>query len=284
MDREDTKIPIKRVLFLTFCSLLVTTILFFCGFMSSRYFTRKKAHDPQYVIRSIVPRCHSTQCLQTKHLLEMLGLSQDRLVNRYAIKKSILLKKLYDWPVIKHAYVTFLDPAVVVVDYTLREPIAVIGNIENGAVDEERRLLPLTPYFSSDNLPEIILGNFDASQEFSWGRPLVGGSIDQALEVLHEWKQRYRVSGMRLLSIDVEKADSLSADREIVLHLACDRDYFVRLNAEEWKRGIELFFFLYPVHIESAVGLTKQKQAEKQADVLPCVVVDLRLPSLVLVR
>ncbi len=299
MYDEARSIPVKKALFLILFSMVVTTLLFFCGCFYFRYIGKRKSADAQLSVRVIAQHCYSKEPLLALHLSEMVGLSVDKPVHLYGIKKELLEARLRSFPIVKEASVRLLEPGVVFIDYSLREPIAFLADYENRALDDEGYIFPVLPYLAPKILPELILGSsllqeeveqevHKSSSTFVSKVPKVQGMhIKLAFSILQYLKQQYSHRGIRVLFVDVQKAFLPSADQEIVLGFMSNKQYLVRINSSFWKEGIQRFFFLYPLYIESALKkqALKQNSSLKPAPLLTWtatdqVIVDLRMPKL----
>jgi hypothetical protein len=107
-----------------------------------------------------------------------------------------------------------MSPGTIYVDYTLRDPIAFLGDYENTAFDEEGYLFPFRPFLAPKALPKVFVGEC----ECSWGRKLQGDHVQQALSLLHITQKMCNELGVYLRQLDVSKADAPSyGQRQIVV-------------------------------------------------------------------
>lgn len=137
--------PILLVCFALFMTLGFYAILSF--------FERQK--PPPEPIRAIAQTGPLKEALKTDCLAELLGLSLDRPHAISSEEAEALLKK---HPVIQKASVSLLNPETLYIDYTLRTPQFILGDVENLAIDREGKAFPLSPFFSPKNLPTLYLG------------------------------------------------------------------------------------------------------------------------------
>ena len=110
----------------------------------------------KYTLKMIV-QTGEKETLKTMYLAELLGLSQDRPISYFDFSERKAASKLLENPLIKRAKIKKIKPSFVYVDYALREPIALLHDYPNIALDKEGYIFPLFPFFSPKNLPEIYL-------------------------------------------------------------------------------------------------------------------------------
>ncbi len=183
-------------------------------------------HDPAYQIVAIVQTSPEAEGLRTAYLAELLDLSVDRPTNLYVFNAIAAREALLQSPVIKEATVRKIRPGTVHIDYTLRKPIAFLGNYANAALDAEGVIFPIKPFFTPKRLPEIILGfeesgNADKPQKFVlWGEALKGKHIELAFALLEMISQQCCDEMSVLRSIDVSQAFAPSyGQRQVVIVL-----------------------------------------------------------------
>ena len=157
----------------TFWILLSIMLLSGTGFFLLRYyknFTVERSQNAAFRLETIIQTGDKKEALKTVYLAELMGLSYDRPSNYYTFDTKEAEMKLCKSPFIKSAIVKKLKPKTIYVDYTVREPIAWVGDYENVAIDREGRIFPVFPFFSPKKLPKIFLhlppfGEADPFQE-----------------------------------------------------------------------------------------------------------------------
>ncbi len=175
-------------------------------------------------------------------------------------------KQLAERPMIKHVHVRKVRPDAVCVDYTLRHPIAMLGNLHNTAIDQEGVLIPCYPYFSQ--MPHFIVYFPEEWIEGKWGSSLSPKAFDLLHAFLDAWN-RLQFSDTSLVHLDLAGYDYPSAGRrQIVLSLQEKKvgkkiDLLVRLPCEGFSDQLSLYKSLIPYLDNSAI-------------------IDLRFPSLAL--
>ena len=109
---------------------------------------RQKAQDPSWHLLSIVQTGSNKEPLKSIYLAQLMGLSCDKPTSfhRFDVKKA--KKNLLKSPVIKDAHVDLITPSSVYVEYKVREPVDMLYDYANRAIDEEGYLFPLHPFFT----------------------------------------------------------------------------------------------------------------------------------------
>jgi hypothetical protein len=186
----------------------------------------KKIQDPKYNITALIQTGPEKEALQTAYLAELLDLSVDLPTNLYAFNEKIGEKKLLSSPLISEAHIKKISPNVLYIDYTVRKPIARIGDYQNVAIDQEGFLFPLSPFFAPKELPEIYLGlpAFGANEDSferkggMWLSSLKNRHFSLALEIFQFLEGSPWREGIRIKRIDVSNAFAKSlGQREIVI-------------------------------------------------------------------
>ncbi len=147
-------------------SLLVCFALFltFGIYAAFSYFERQKFSSVP--IKAIAQTGPLKDALKTDYLAELLNLSVDH-------SRSITIEEaekiLLENPCIKKATVSFLNPETLYIDYTLRTPQFILGDVKNLALDKHGVKFPLTPYYTPKRLPILYLGEgyFEEKREIA---------------------------------------------------------------------------------------------------------------------
>ncbi|MCH9608891.1 MAG: hypothetical protein S4CHLAM45_05910 [Chlamydiales bacterium] len=132
----------KRVIFTLFLSFLPLTTLFFL----------QKKTDPSFITRII-----QTGELPTEYLAEVLELSCDKPTLLSEFDLAWGREKLLATALVSEVSIKKKAPDLLSIDYTIRKPIAVIGNIQNTGIDKEGVLIPLLPIHFPKRLIQVIL-------------------------------------------------------------------------------------------------------------------------------
>ena len=265
---------------------------------------RARLEDTRYRIAAIVQTGPEKEALKTAYLAELLDLSADRPVSLYVFDVKEGKKKLEACPMIASATLRRIDPGTLYIDYTVRRPIARLGDYENVAVDKNGYLFPLTPFFSPKNLPEIYLGlplfsgekDEQGREGGRWQTPLSNKHLQLAFELLRALDGAPWREGMRVKRVDVSNAFASSCgQREIVLitedevlseggKTVCLFPKLLRLPAKNYGQQLNNFLSLRRSMLEDyRLQIAKVHFTEPAVEFAPRTV-DLRLPKLAFIQ
>ncbi|ADI38735.1 putative cell division protein FtsQ [Waddlia chondrophila 2032/99] len=208
--------------------------------------------DPAFSLRYLDQKGE----LPSHYVEEILGLSSDKPINIYEFNALDEKRKLLSHPLIKSAEVKKQIPDTCQVVYELHEPIALLSDWENAAIDRDGRLIPFHPFYQMEGLPSIIIGEIENPK---WGNKLRLPRVHLAIRILKS------IPLQDLEALDVSRVDLPSfGQKEIVMTL---NDSILRLNPDNWKKGWRYFLEIQP--LLNPGGKT---------------VVDLRIPKIALVH
>lgn len=229
--------------------------------------TNKRIHDPKYNITAIIQTGPEKEALKSAYLVELLELSLDQPTNLYAFDLEKGEKKLLSSPLIAEAKIKRESPNILYIDYTVRKPIARLGDYQNIAIDKDGYLFPITPFFAPKELPEMILGlpafGRDADsygrKGGAWHVPLQNKHFSLALEIL-SYFEKSGSRDFRLKRIDVSNAYAPSLGRREIVLLTeeelmqgsnyCIFPKMLRLATKDYAQQINHFFSLRKKMIE----------------------------------
>jgi cell division septal protein FtsQ len=233
-------------------SLIVVCFALFCitlFYFSLSYFERREALKiPIKVIAQTGPL---KEGLKTDYLAELLDLSFDH-PKCLEIKevKQCLLKN----PLIKTVSASYLNPETLYIDYTLRTPDLTLLDFENRALDQEGISIPIVPYFTPKNLPELYLGL---------------KNLEELPLVYHPKKQEITQKLKKIFSQDLVRID-LSHFEENSLG---KRELVVIVKPEEKRHYLRLPIQNYEKQLTRYLSLQKKIQDQE-------LLIDLRIPDL----
>ncbi len=143
------------------CFALFSTFGFYAALS---YFERQK--PPPAPVKAIAQTGPLKDALKTHYLAELLDLSVD---HPRSITAEEAEKILIEHPCIKKVAVSFLNPKTLYIDYTLRMPQFILGDVENLALDKHGAVFPLAPYYTPKRLPTLYLGEgyFEEKKEIA---------------------------------------------------------------------------------------------------------------------
>lgn len=201
----------------------------FGSFSLYRYIQRSRSIDYTVPIKAIVQTGPLKEALKTAYLAELLGLSVDQptLTSEFDIKEGEA--KLLASPVIKQAEIQIHEPGILHIDYITRQPVALLADYENIALDSEGYPFPVTPFFSPKNLPEIYL---ELDEEIRFNCPLRGEKKELAYELLELVGGPIVCDLFNVTRIDVSNAFERSYGRKEIVLKAEDSIFSSRLDRE----------------------------------------------------
>ena len=297
-----TEWSLRKSLFFLIGSTCLTLALFFGTWALLQRGSKNRKNDPRFRLSAIVQTGPECEALKTSYLAELLGLAADCPQSLYGFNLKEGMSKLLRCPLIAKASLKRMPPDALYVDYTVRQPVAKLGDYENIGLDREGYLFPLVPFFSPKELPEIYLGlpSFGAGEDDQgrrgglWQTPMDNRHLRLAFEILQSFDGAPWKEGLRVKRIDVSNAfHSSLGQREIVL-----------LTDEELshiKDGVEVVFHLpkilrlapkhYPQQLANFLTLRRsmledyRRQVEQSKYSETCVhfsprIVDLRISQL----
>ncbi len=241
--------------------IFVTTTTLFTIYRVIRHLEVERLLNPEYVLDTIVQTGPVREALPTVLLAELMDLSVDKPTNFFAFDETKAVRKLLNCPVIATAQVKKIKPNKVFIDYELRRPIALYADFENMAIDAERRIFPLIPYFSPKQLPQIVLG------EHKFSHIVTGEKIDLAFSVFLTLCCAQLGENASIRRIDVSKAYCQSyGKREIVVVIDQKKErHYLRLTEKNLSSGIANYVSLVqnlePQEVARVIDLRIEKLA-----------------------
>lgn len=232
------KIPLKSAFGWIFLNVFLISGLAWFGFGVYNYLWKARSYDSRYNIASIIQTGPEKEALKTSYLLELLGLSKQSTQNLYRIDLKSGANKLKASPLIEEASLKRIPPNTLYIDYTVRKPIAFLGDVTNTAMDETGVLFPFHPFFTPKKLPIFILGA--KNEDLIWGKKVENGKFFLAIQILKGLESRNSL--LKAVKIDVSKAETMSlGQRQIVVvveSLEKGLENTLILNSERWLDGI----------------------------------------------
>ncbi len=253
------KLPLVQALGWIVASLFLVTGLTTHTCLYYRGKDRDMRRDPRNHLTAIVQTGPQKEALKTVYLAELAGLSIDRPTAYFDFDTQKAEAKLLKSPLIKQAKVTLLPPNTLAIDYTIRQPIALLYDIDNAAIDAEGRIFPLSPYLSPKNLPQVYLGLPRVPTD--WHTPLRGKKIELALQLI----KLVSTLPFRAARIDVSKIDAPSLGTREIVMVADQR--FLRLSTKN-----------YPQELGNYLTLREKLQGQ------PTKIIDFRIPNLAFMK
>lgn len=193
-----------------------------------------------YHIRLIAQKKPPQDALKCLYLEEMLDLSMEQKISLSHFNVQKGREKLLTFPIFKEAEILKIKPHLLFVDYTLRQPLAYLGDFANSVIDREGVIFPFVPFFSPKVLPEIFLGkeSISFSENGLWGGRVDREKMDKILEIL----ELLPLYSLRYL--DLSQLDSPSlGKREVVAEVEEGSHLFLlRLSPKNYVEEIQRYF------------------------------------------
>lgn len=304
-NSSSPHIPLKKALLAIMLSVIVVSGSSFLGLLYYNHLKENRGSDSKNQIVAVVQTSPDSEGLKTVYLTELLGLSLDSPTNLYTFNSKEALGRLLGTPVIKEAKITKISPGTIWVDYSLRKPIAILGDYSNTMIDREGVPFPIKPFFTPKRLPEIFLGRMedegseDSGNEkgFDWGATINGKRLRLAFALLDFFNQHCCDGITRLERIDVSKAFSLSyGQRQIVLVLEdscekaingkpvlCTYPRMLRLDADTYEEQLQRYMVLRSYLHKKEISLDNAADAINAVNGMfhaKTMVIDLRISDL----
>jgi len=204
---------------------------FYFSFFYYRNVKKNRLLDRSYYISSIIQTGPEKEALKTKYLAELLDISVDNPTNIYLFDEKKGEAKLLASPLIKNAKIKKIKPNTLYIDYSVRSPIALLGDYDNIAVDDEGYLFPIDPYINVRNIPKIYLDSEWFNTNKVWKLDLLEKKSKLAFSVLKMLLSSNFTDKFEVKEIDVSTAFSDSyGRREIVLKI---EDKMIIKNKED---------------------------------------------------
>lgn len=276
-------IPLSRAWIIIFLSTLLISGLAWMGWLYNLHLKEKSMHDEQYNIIAIVQSSQQKESLKTLYLAELLNLSIDKPMNLYQFNVRQGIKNLLACPLIKEAKIKKIKPGTLHVDYTMRVPIAYLGDFSNTAVDQDGYLFPFTPFFTPKKISTILIGTEMIGNV--WGKNIVEKERwHLALQVLQE-VEKLSDEFIFIKQIDVSHAFAESYGKKQIVVVVEEnlngqvKPIFLRLHTEDYKHGLANFFVLRKNLIKKESPANLDLVVSKKEKPSP-IIIDFRIPGL----
>lgn len=245
------KISLKKALGWIFLNVFLVSGTAWIGFGVYVYLWKARSFDSRYHIAAIIQTGPEKEALKTSYLLELLGISKHSPQNLYRFDLKSGAEKLALSPLIEEASLKRIPPNTLYIDYSVRKPIAFLGDVTNTAIDKMGVLLPFHPFFSPKKLPIFILGV--KKEDLIWGKKIENGKFFLAFQVLKGLESK--MSLLKAVKIDVSKAEAKSLGQRQIVAVVKSLERGVEntliLNAERWLDGIDRYNALLNLPLDS---------------------------------
>lgn len=285
------KLTLFQSLIWIFFSALGINALAYCGIKGVLLWKRIHGIDHRVPIRAIVQTGPQKEALKTGYLAELLELSDDKptLSSDFDTKQAV--QKLSSSPVISEAEVKIQEPGILYIDYTTRQPIALLLDYENVALDKEGYPFPVAPFFTPKKLPEIYLG---MDEEIEWNQPIKGEKIELAFSLLELINGPIVSDLFNVKRIDVSNAFEMSYGRREIVLFTQDEIYntykgkevryvvprILRLPAKKFSQELGNYLKFREQRLEKERLELTAPPDEQTVVHCPTIIIDLRIPQL----
>ncbi len=263
-------------------SWIVFSLLFGLGIgFKGVYFYQKNNRDerrnPDLFIRGIYQTGLQKEALSTVRLSELLGISVDFPIHYLDFNEKEAEKKLKSYPFFKEVQIEKRKPGAIYIDYTLREPIAIVKDYSDCAIDLEGVFFPYRAFYTTKKLPEIYYGAIesDLTQELK----------ELSLETLQIAEQFLKGQGYQIECVDVSKAFIENYPKqEIVLSIKTVASqfhfsYYLRLKPIDLNKQFSNFLVLSKELAKQEKLFVKLHQSKKPKSKI----IDLRIDGMALI-
>lgn len=285
-----SQIPVKKAIATILLSVLLVSGTATLGWGYFQYIRHLRETDNQYKIIAVVQTGPEKEALKSVYLEELLDISVDRPSNLYKFNTRAAEAKLLRSPLIKKAVVKKVRPGTLYIDYSVRQPVAYVGDFSNTAIDEEGTLIPFKPFFTPKKIPEFYLGISEMPQV--WGATLRDQRGELALNLLKLLSEQEHFKHSNVKRIDVSRAYADSyGQRQVILmiedwyervveghSILCISPRILRLSTENYKDELQQFRLLQEfLQRQESQQIIDAKQAIVKAEPM---VIDMRIPQL----
>ena len=284
MSRSSKKWSLPKALSLIVGSIFAVTGSIFSLINGKHFFS---VHSKKTECTHLILTGPQRDALSSYFIEEMLNLSQDQPDN---IKKISLKKKkkmLLSAPMIKEANFFVQPPSTLYVDYVLREPIALVEDLPNMAIDEKGYLFPFSPFYSPKDLPSFYFGD-KMGRPLSFETPISDEAFFLAKEILDLFTKEAHEERFVIKKIDVSCAFEQSlGKKEVVIVLAEDPIdprqesisylHYLRVSPKDYKDQLGHYVVLHKELLEELLLDPKKNPIEHK-------MIDLRLQGLAFIK
>lgn len=205
------------------------------------------ASDEKYKVTTLLQHTTGAHVLKQGYLEELLDLSADAPMYLPLYNLKAYTSCLKASPYIEKASIKKKYPDTLVVDYTLKKPIARLGDLKSALLDKKGRVMPFFAKEHAD-LPELILGN--SVQVKQWGEPLFASTLERGWPIFMCVLKECENKKLSLRQVNLSRIDASSAGRrEVIVVIAQDLEplspiYYLRLDLDHYQASLENFWIL----------------------------------------
>ena len=190
-------------------------IIFIVFILSIYIFFKKNNKEITYITKIIHTHC-GHESLDGNYLAQILDLSIDKPIKTSDFDKSIYETKIKNSPIIKNAFIKLIKPDSIYIFYEIRQPIAMIYDYDNLAIDSEGYIFPIFPFLSPKYLPNIYLSMKDS--ELIWNKSIMNKNIEMAFQIINYFSKKNTSSNLTYIDVSNSFFESYGK-RETIIFL-----------------------------------------------------------------
>ncbi|MCI0382726.1 MAG: hypothetical protein L0207_06745 [Chlamydiae bacterium] len=289
-EKENRLSLTKAIGWILFSTIIINSSFYFAiqGYFKWK---RKSSIEINEFVHAIIQTGPQKEALKTDYLAELMGISKDhpKKILEFDLKKA--KKNLLSSPVIKEANLKFIRRGILYVDYAIRQPIALLKDYENIALDREGYFFPFLPFYSPKNIPYIYL---DLGEKIQWHCCFKTEKIMLALDLLNYLTKPFVRDLFNVKLIDVSHAtDENCGTREIILlvedEFTIKREerevqyifpYYLRCSTKNYSQELNHYLKLKQQLLEKEKKMLPIPVGGGDIIRLPYKVIDFRIPQL----
>jgi len=263
------RLPFAKAILYIVLSLVIVALLATGGYRGYRHYRRYISSSPKFAIKEIAQSSGTSERLSTSYLSETMGLSSNVPTQLTTFNVYKAKERLSQSPMIKYAHVKKRRPGMLAIRYLMRTPIALLGDIYNGALDEEGVVFPLSPYYAPKKLPELYLGE----EVDRFGKHIQTPKMLTAFDVLSLLKETVSVHDFEIESIDVSQISHPSLGRRAIVVVISSEfsRHYIRLHYKQYEQSIANYLEMQGELFFQERESYQDKKIEK--------IIDLRIPG-----
>lgn len=217
------------------------TLVVLIGLTALVLFLISSRSNHRFIVTHIAQTGPQKEALPTDYLATFLGLKarEKAAFSRITLRQAE--QQLLAHPVIETAMLSKQEESVLLVDYTLRAPVAFLGDISNLALDAYGYCFPFFPFFTPKKMPTFYFGLDEQIVA-----PLQGEKVDLAFATLSFLEETLQHTDAFLESIDVAQATcpNLGKREMIVTIITKSGKHYLRLTPTRYEEEINRYLLI----------------------------------------
>lgn len=212
--------------------LLISVCITGGGVGSVLYLRSRTSSEGKIAIQSIIQTGPSYSPLPTAFLAQILNLSFDQPLSLRAFDVKKGCQCLLETHAIQKVVIKKVKPHTLYIDYTLRHPIAYLGDLSNTCLDAAGIAFPSTPFYGPRHLPYVYVG-----KGIPWGEQLETKYL-QCLSDLFE-----TLDPKEILEVDLADMEAPTLGRRQIV-IKFKNQTILRLAPKNYKNRLDHYLIL----------------------------------------